>query len=216
MTVHELNRGSLGILPWMLAAVAITFLAGQARGEDETPSIVALFCGWGDSTGGASGELHYCGIGGEKRSRFDGWWIQYQAAIGEADATAEGDPDIDFTSASLGMKRLFGEPESYPRPFLGAKYWRATAIVAVPQLGVDVVGVDHGPGAFFGVEWAAIHGYPIKTTLNYEWSQRAPKPETGGLCVGWGPIEVCWWRAKVQGREIEGPRVTGFIPLGKR
>lgn len=202
MSESELRHSAIRTLPVIVALALLGLMATIARGE-EPETVAGFFCGYGETSGGgALRRWHYCGGGIVTPSRFDHLFVTASAAIGEGESAAGG-PDIEFTSARLGLE---WHPELVygPRLILGADYWRKTAIVPVEVLGVDVVGVEHGPGVSVGAEWAVrALGGPLVTTLAYEWSTKAPKPETGGLCVSAGVLEACASRTSVHGGHID-------------
>lgn len=221
MTVKDLNHLSR-ILPLIWAAVAFALLVGDARGDEKPVSIVALFCGYGESDDVIK-SLEFCGIKGKKTSRFPRTYIVYGAAGGKAEPLSEGVPEITFTDLHFGLEThpwlpIYSRHPKIPRLVLGARYFYKTAFFAVPELGgLEVVGVEHGPGASVALEWPYLwFKTPLITEFSYEWVPEAPKPETGGFSINWGPVALTVNITEVQGQRIKTTILAVGVPLGKR
>lgn len=217
------DRGSVRLLPAILAVLAFGWLAETVHGEDpKSVNLVALFCGYGESDG-AIRSIEFCGIEGKKSSRFPRTYIVYGAAGGKGEPRTEGAPEITFSNLRLGLEHhpwfpIYSRHPKIPRLALGVGYFRKTAYFAVEELGgLKVVGVEHGPAASAALEWPYRWlGTPLTTEFSYEWVPRAPKPETGGFTVSWGPVALTINITKVQDQRIETTILAIGVPLGKQ
>ena len=219
----SISCGSPWLLPPILAVLSFGFLAEVARSDESEPlNLVALFCGYGESDG-AIKTVEFCGISGKKSSRFPRTYIVYGAAGGRGEPEIEDAPEITFSNLHLGLEHhprlpVYGRHPKIPRLVLGVGYFRKTAYFAVEELGgLNVVGVEHGPSASAALEWPYRWlGTPLTTEFSYEWVPRAPKPETGGFAVSWGPLALTINVTNVQGQRIETTILAVGVPLGKR
>lgn len=218
----QVNRDEPRFYPLIVAVItallALGFLAEAARG-DAPEAVTGIFCGYGESSGGHLKSLYYCGGGGTlpspRLSRLLGGSseLTWVFAIGEGEAEDEDAPDVDFTSARVGARRLFDGSWLY----IGADFWRTTGIVSVPSLGgLDVVEVDYGPALSAGADIPIKRSeYDLSVATRYAWGQEIPRANTADLSVSWGPAEVGYSWSDVQGVKVEGWHLTARYELGQ-
>ncbi len=221
MIVPGINRGCRWFPPWIMAAVAMAFLAGQANGE-EPETVVGAFVVWGKSSGAVK-EIRGAGLGFKTPSKVRNLFITGSAAVGEGKAKDDDAPEVNFSSATLGFQSYLTDRKFRPDPsaneyrvgpFIGLEAYRRTAYVSVESLnGIDVIEVDYGAGVIFGTDIPA-GLWPVALQARYEWGRKPPKVESSGLCAGWGPIELCFSRSKVQGHKIDTFRTIGKWQFG--
>jgi len=210
--LRAVGRQIWATVGWMAVVGVIAglslFLFPRACDGEELPGVAAgVFVGAGTSDGDVR-KIEFAGLFLRVPSPARGLYWTANAAIGKGETRSEEIPSVDFTGAAVGAQYYLPTGGRF-KPFLGAEAWRRTAIVAVPTLGgLKVIEEDRGSAVIFGTDIPA-GPWPVTIQTKYEWGRKPPKVESGGLCVGWGLIEGCWSRSKVQSRQIDSLRLTG-------
>lgn len=211
------RQASRSLNPLNLQAfTALALLSiSPAAAQDRQPTSAGIFAGYLQSSGGATREGWFAGAFFDAPGLLERVRIRGSFAFGEAKASEDGALPIDITAARVGARVLL--PHGV---FAGASYWRATGDVEVAQLGgLRVIEVDYGPGVEAGyVSPWVLFGGPVTVSTKYDWAQPAPRPETGGLCLEAGMVELCASRSTIhlmdpvtaadQKIEVESLRLT--------
>lgn len=184
MTVPELNRGSLSILPWFLAAVAIAF-AGQAQGETRT----VFGIGGGEAKNSVVEDYRFALF----HSDFDlftqfEWDVPLDGSLTITAGRGDGafgkvelltfEARVDWTPGWEGLE-------------LGCGYRAATARLEEINLGPGVrpVGLLEQRLCRAALEW---EDAAIGLSVTHLWSSPAPEKQIGNdFCARWTGIQAC-------------------------
>ena len=193
MTVSEFNRGSLGISPWILAAVAIAFVAGPARGEEPSFSALSYTRAHIDN-GAVDGELDLISIYSESRLTVP--WLRLVFSFSVGDGAGPLGDDRDVYAARGGLKV---QPWAKRPLRLSAGYQAGSVGLPDVETGnhLTLFGSDSSWTGGISLEWEEIKWikkFPVPAAFDFHFTGPGKPPTFArgrGLCFRIGPLQYC-------------------------